>query len=320
MPDTDFYPEATAESAQVDFKAGFDTGSTREWCEVTKDLVAMANSGGGVILFGLNDDGTPSGASLAGLARLDPAVVTDKLAKYVGQQFSGFRLSTGTRSGAQVVTLEVDGVGVPLVFTAPGTYEIPSTTGKQQQRTAFSQGTIYFRHGAKSEPATRDDLRAVIEREVERHRSGWMDNIKKVIAAPAGAVVSVLLPEATPAAGQGAAPVRLTHDAGAPALRAPDFDTLYPHRQKEVLAKLSQLLPGVRLTPHDMLCIRRIHGLDDNPTFSSKHRFGSRQYSDAMVDWLVARYQADPNFFTAAKEAWKRSTEVAGQGPGSSSA
>jgi hypothetical protein len=311
MPGEEFFPEAIAETARVDFKVGFDTGSLREWCEVIKDLVAMANTGGGIILFGLNDDGTPSSANLSALMRLDPATVTDKLARYVGQQFSGFRVSTGIRSGAPVVALEIEAAGVPLVFTAPGTYEVPNPSGKQQQKTAFSQGTIYFRHGAKSEPATRDDLRAVVEREVERQRSAWLDNIKKVISAPAGSVISVLPPTVTGDASQRAPQVRLTHDAAAPALQAPDFDSLYPYRQKEVLARLAQLLPGVRLTGHDLLCVRRQYGLDEDPTYSSKHKFGSRQYSEAMVDWLVTRYRADANFFNAAKEAWKRSSEAA---------
>lgn len=52
--------EAPTESATIDFKAGFDVQWQNDWCEVVKDVVAMANSGGGLIVFGVNDDGTPS--------------------------------------------------------------------------------------------------------------------------------------------------------------------------------------------------------------------------------------------------------------------
>jgi len=117
-------------------------------------------------------------------------------------------------------------------------------------------------------------------------------------------------------AGDEVAHVRLTHDEAAPALRAPDFDALFPYRQKEVLARLAQLLPGLRPTPHDILCVRRVHRVDDDPTYSSRHKLGSRQYSDAMVDWLVTSYKADPNFFHVARAEWKRSTEAAGQEAG----
>jgi predicted HTH transcriptional regulator len=51
---------AQKESKHVDFKAEFDPNSRHDWCEIIKDIVAMANSGGGAILIGLKDDGKPS--------------------------------------------------------------------------------------------------------------------------------------------------------------------------------------------------------------------------------------------------------------------
>ena len=38
-------------------QASFDPAATQDWCEVVKDIVAMANSGGGYVVFGVNDDG-----------------------------------------------------------------------------------------------------------------------------------------------------------------------------------------------------------------------------------------------------------------------
>ncbi len=305
--------EPAAETAKLDFKTGFDPRSHREWCEVIKDVVAMANSGGGMIVFGANDDGTPSGANLSSLEEVDPATVTDKLAKYIGRQFSDFRFEKVHVFGAPMIALAINGSPVPLVFTSPGTYEVPTPTGKQQQKTAFGQGTIYFRHGAKSEPANSDDLRIVIEREVERVRASWLDGIAKVTAAPPGSVIKVLPPEVKVerAAGE-ATPVRLTHDASAPAIRAPEFDVLFPYRQKEVMKQLASL-PGLRITPHDVQCVRKVYKLDDDPTYSFKHKFGSRQYSDAFVALLVEKYKADPDFFHAAREEWKRTTEATGK-------
>jgi len=45
---------AKRESKHVEFKQGFDPGSAREWCELIKDLAAIGNSGGGIIVFGLD--------------------------------------------------------------------------------------------------------------------------------------------------------------------------------------------------------------------------------------------------------------------------
>ncbi|MEO5959951.1 MAG: ATP-binding protein, partial [Opitutaceae bacterium] len=53
------------ESADFDFKASFAVKNTGDWCELLKDIVAMANSGGGRLLIGVTDDGKPSGVAVA---------------------------------------------------------------------------------------------------------------------------------------------------------------------------------------------------------------------------------------------------------------
>lgn len=44
---------AKRESKHIEFKHSFDPTSMGEWCEVINDIVAIANSGGGIIVFGL---------------------------------------------------------------------------------------------------------------------------------------------------------------------------------------------------------------------------------------------------------------------------
>jgi len=51
----------------------------------------------------------------------------------------------------------------------------------ESRRNVFSVGTVYFRHGAKSEPGTSDDLRQFLEREIEATRRTWLDGIAKVV-------------------------------------------------------------------------------------------------------------------------------------------
>ena len=105
--------------------------------------------------FGVKNDGLPSGFVPIALLVLDQAVITDKVAAYTGEQFSEFVMEEGARDGHQVALLVVRGGRVPMAFRRPGTYDI----GEGRQKTAFAQGTVYFRHGAKSEPGNSDDLR-----------------------------------------------------------------------------------------------------------------------------------------------------------------
>lgn len=180
--------ETDNENTDLDFKAAFDPAVPQDWCELIKDIVAMANSGGGVVVFGVNDDGTPSSGDLKPIQTLDPAMIADKIGKYTDQHFAGFALSEGRRRGFQVVALNISCSPIPIVFTSPGTYDV----GGGKQKTAFGKGTVYFRHGAKSEPGTSQDLRVALDRELDRIRSSWLDGITKVVTAPVGATISVL--------------------------------------------------------------------------------------------------------------------------------
>ena len=52
---------AKRESKYMEFKSEFDPSSSENWCEILKDVVAISNSGGGLIGFGLDSHGCPTG-------------------------------------------------------------------------------------------------------------------------------------------------------------------------------------------------------------------------------------------------------------------
>ena len=145
---------AVRESKRVDFKREFDLAAGEAWRELIKDLVAMANSGGGVIVIGVANDGSSTAFDPTAVMAHDTADIANKISRYIGNQLLDIEVVGIERAGqlcAALVVLETD---VPIVFSKPGTYDI----GGGRQKTAFSQGTIYFRHGSKSEPGNRDDL------------------------------------------------------------------------------------------------------------------------------------------------------------------
>jgi hypothetical protein len=299
---TIFGLDAKRESKRVEFKAEFDPSSAQAWCEGLKDIVSIANSGGGVILFGVSKDGKASGSDLSSLLALDPAVIVDKIAQYTGEQFSDFELVEAIRQGKPVAALRIAAATVPLVFVAPGTYD----AGGGKQKSAFPKGGIYFRHGAKSEPGTTKDLRDAIERAVARVRRDWLGGIRKVVTAPAGHSVQVLPPEVRLNGSPTAMPVRLVTDTRAPAFRAIPTDELYPYRLTEVVARVRAALPDIVVGQHDVFCVRKVYNVDDQPAFFHKPQFSSPQYSEAFVTWIVEEYKKDATFFARAKTAMKK--------------
>ncbi len=167
-----------------------------------------------------------------------------------------------------------------MVFTSPGTYD----AGGGKQKTAFGVGTVYFRHGAKSEPGTSEDLRVALERELTRIRSSWLDGIAKLVTAPPGATVSVLPAEVSLSGADSSTGVRLVNDEAAPAFKAMRTDLLYPHRQKEVVVQVNKILGTNVISGHDVFSVRRTHAIESQPNFFYKPQWSSPQYSQAFVE------------------------------------
>jgi hypothetical protein len=295
---------AKREANYVEFKEGFDVNSPRDWCETIKDIVAMANSGGGIILFGVRNDGTPSDFNVSLVPNLDPAQLTDRIAKYTGEQFSNFGITEIERNGHRVTLLLIYEVSIPMVFIKPGTYSV----GGGKQEMAFGRGTVYFQHGAKSEPGNSNDIRKVIEREVERIRKSWLGNIRKVVKAPLGHTVQVLPPEVRVSIHPAATPIRIVDEPAAPAYRLETPDITHPHRQKEVIELINQRLGGGKIiNSYDVLSVRRVYEIDGTkPQYCYNPKFGSPQYSDDFINWLIQRYEEDSLFFEKAREEYRR--------------
>lgn len=307
MKGIDAYLDAECETGQLDFKAGFDPTSNQEWCELLKDIVAMANSGGGCIIIGRNDDGSASGCDVEPLLELDPADLSNKVEKYTGCLYADFRIIERGGAGKRVGCLALGRVCVPMVFTKPGTYAV---SGTSQQKTAFSQGTVYFRHGAKSEPGTADDLRAFVEREVSRVRNEWLDNVRKVVEAPLGTQVMVVSPDANLATAP-AHGFRLTANPEAPLVRELDPNRTHPHRQTEVVRLVGEKLgQATSVTAHDVFAARNVHGIGECAEFCYKPKHSSPQYSDLFVDWLVDEYRKNSNFFVDAKHQLQKDAGI----------
>ena len=291
--------QAVSESSEIEFKENFDRNNPREWVEIIKDIVAMANSGGGVIVFGVDNSGNPvPGFNSEAVLEVDPADITNKIRKYTGYDFGTFSLQPHEKGGKKIVLLMIGEVEIPLIFIKPGTFSV----GDGRQKTAFSKGTVYFRHGAKSEPGTRDDLREVIER-VKRK---WLTGIRMVMEAPEGAQYMVLPPEVRQSVEPNALPIRFTEDPAAPAYRILDPNITHPYKLKELIEELNKRIKAPRMiNKFDILVVKRVYKIEKRRDFIYTPRSGSSQYSRTFLEWLVRQYKSDRKFFSKARERYK---------------
>lgn len=293
---------AQREDSRVDFKSRFEPFKKAAfWVEIVKDIIAMANSDGGVLIFGLNDDATPSSEDVSSLLTFDPADLTNQLAKYTGLQFSDFFISAAVRASGTFPFIGVRPTRLPIAFTKPGTYAVEDA--KTQQKTAFSLGTLYFRHGAKSEPATQHDIRDSFYRELRRSQAELFENIGKMIAAGPGARIVV---SETPPDVSG---VRLSADPSAPIVRVADLSETHPYRQGELIKQVkSRVNKKFTLNSHDIKCIKAAEEVDPEtrPDLVHKpHAKASPQYSEGFVDFVADKIAANENYLLSCRAKHK---------------
>src|SRR5262249_9657045 len=144
-------------------------------------------------------------------------------------------------------------------------------------------------------------LRATLERELERVRGFWLDGIAKVVQAPPEAQVQIVTPTVS-LSKEASQVIRLTTNSEGPEFRVVDNDQLYPYRAKELRLRMSEVLGSNVASPYDIQLVRKQFGIDEDPNFSYKGKFGTRQYSEAFVDWLAEHYQKDQQFFHKVRE------------------
>jgi len=268
--------KATRSSKRVALRDSVD------YVELVRDLAAMANSGGGVIV-------------LDGVAGVDEELLHEQLSRYAEPEFEGFEVEPLRRDGRPSTAVVVEGVrNAPLVFTRVGRIGA--------DHVAFVRGGLYFRHGAKSEAATGEDVRDFIRRQLDDTRTQWLANIRQVMHAPDGAEVAMIETAERDDEGRPTL-IRLTTDPHAPLYGQVDPDQSHPYRQKEVIREVNARLGEDAVNAFDVLSVRRVNAISEQtrPEFVHVPKFGSPQYSDAFVEWLVAERQRDPRFFEQAK-------------------
>ena len=239
---------------------------------------------------------------------IDPADLVNKLRKHTDHEFSGVEILEIDRNGTRLPAFLIPRSDIPIVFTKPGTYEVEPG----RQKTAFAKGTVYFRHGAKSEPGNREDFINWRDREIERVRRSWLSGITKVVETPPGHAVTVLSspidPTTTSLGDQGISiTAKLKAGPGALAVVPQNAAEIWPHRQKDVLRGKNKRI-GPHINGHDITCLNEEFDLlKTHPEFVYKsHELASPQYSNAFVEWVVEQSKEDSEFFTRAREAYRR--------------
>lgn len=135
------------EGEEVDFKQEFEP-STEFFVEIAKDIMAFANTNGGCIIFGFEDQTLSlTGVSRCNLSDIRQSDIENALWKLLGRV--RFKWVVGEYKGKPVAIIQVPQGDQPIIAIRDGNYTVQGRT-----KSAFRQGDIYVRRGSQSVRAT----------------------------------------------------------------------------------------------------------------------------------------------------------------------
>lgn len=157
--------DSPCETGTLDFKETADLTHCRDRVELAKDVLAMANSGGGYIVIGVEDAsrrqvGISEGVSAA---LRDAKTVNDQLKKYCGRYIkvlvAQHEIQHPAEGSIRLALIRVPAATMEKVPAQDnGVY--PDPTDPAKQKWVFRRGDIYVRKGDESvKVETPEDLR-----------------------------------------------------------------------------------------------------------------------------------------------------------------
>ena len=179
--------EGRVETTNCDLKRVFD-GSNQAWVNLAKDIVAMSNSGGGVIVFGVDDNGHRVGLKQSLLNLMDPAQINGQ----IEPKAPGARLGTSyyeityyrLRYGFLCIHSQED----LIVFEKEWGYNKPNG----QHQTVIREGVLYARGVGETRPARQADISLMARRLIETGSKALLAKIEIVATLPLGTGIVAL--------------------------------------------------------------------------------------------------------------------------------
>lgn len=187
--------QPNGEGQHQDLKLTIDPDNPKAKVELVKDLVAMANGGGGQIIFGCNET-TQLGIDEATARKLDSAKVSDLISSFVRPAIVKVEHEIiPLAAGRCLYKLAVTAPEYPIVMSKKGDW---SGMSNQRDKPLFNEGDVWYRENTRVKRITFEYLRSWIDGIRQREREGVLERISKVIDIPDGAEITIVTPSDGP--------------------------------------------------------------------------------------------------------------------------
>lgn len=280
----------TIETKYIEFKEHYNLKNKRLLLKLTKEIVAFANTDGGVLLFNIDDNGKICNYEDY---KIDLAPLVDKIYKYTGTQYDCIDHVNIERKDGIINAIHISKSKYPLLFEKDGEYK-----SDKKVKHEFRKGTIYVRHGSKSEIANSNDIRNLINERIDEHMHDFFDKIQIFMDTPAEAHDSISVTKLSDT-------IRITNDPNAPEFRAEKSDKTHCRRMGYVVEEMNKYInKGQQISQQDIQYVKQYYNIDINSPYCyiSKH-YPCPVYNDAFIEWLKSEYDKNKMLFINARKA-----------------
>lgn len=189
------------EDLRIDYKEAFNFRDEREWLEITKDVMAFANTFGGYLLFGVRD----GSYELVGLDGDTSKILTDvnnfqqKINRFVDPPVLHLRAKAFSYCGHDLVTMFIPRLeGRTHVVSKDGRFKYPSG----EEKLVLHKGMIYVRRSGGNHLADSRDVDDLVARRFEEFKNSLLSKISRVVEAPPQSEIFVLSSDPTDKTGK----------------------------------------------------------------------------------------------------------------------
>ena len=187
----DFVIKYNEEDDYIDYKLTLDPSSEKEWLELTKDISAFANTYGGYLVFGVqNETKEPVGLDESPRKILaDSNNIQQKINRFLEPEINTIR-SKQHNIGEQVILIVCipQSTTVTHIISKDGEFKYPSG----QSKVLLRKGTFYVRRSAGNHLGDARDLDQLIDRRINHYRETLLSRISRVVEAPTESEIFVL--------------------------------------------------------------------------------------------------------------------------------
>lgn len=170
--------EYPAEDLDVELKAWLDPANDADRAKIAKALIALCNHGGGYLLIGFSDDGTPSAPRPADLGSYTQDQINNIVMRYAEPPF---------HCRVELVTRRTSGEPFPVVIV-PGHQSVPVRSRRAGPNGQIVDDNVYYirRPGPRSEPPqSAAEWDQLVQRCVRNGREQLVDTIRTILSSSA---------------------------------------------------------------------------------------------------------------------------------------